>query len=75
MGKAEKVRILMVKRGNMTAAALAEKMGITAQALGRKLNKEKFTEPDMEKIAKILNCTWNVECREWFRMNDTGEEI
>ena len=75
MGKAEKVRILMVKRGNITAAALAEKMGITAQALGRKLNKEKFTETDMEKIAEILNCSWNVESREWFKMNDTGEEI
>jgi len=38
MGKAEKVRILMIKRGNITAATLAEKMGISAQALGRKLN-------------------------------------
>ena len=75
MGKAEKVRILMVKRGNITAAALAEKMGITAQALGRKLNKEKFTDADMAKIAKILDCSWNVESREWFKMNDTGEEI
>ena len=75
MGKAEKVRILMVMRGNMTAAALAEKMGITAQALGRKLNKEKFTETDMKKIAEILNCSWNIESREWFKMNDTGEEI
>ena len=75
MGKAEKVRILMVKRGNLTAAALAEKMGITAQALGRKLNKEKFTDTDMEKIAEILNCSWNTESREWFKMNDTGEEI
>ena len=75
MGKAEKIRILMVKRGNMTAAALAEKMGITAQALGRKLNKEKFTEVDMRKIAEILNCSWNVESREWFKLNDTGEEI
>jgi len=75
MGKAEKVRILMVKRGNITAAALADKMGITAQALGRKLNKEKFSAADMQKIAEILNCSWNVESREWFKMNDTGEEI
>jgi transcriptional regulator with XRE-family HTH domain len=75
LGKAEKVRILMVKRGNLTAAALAEKMGITAQALGRKLNKERFTVADMEKIAEILNCSWNVESREWFKLNDTGEEI
>jgi len=75
MGKAEKVRILMIKRGNITAATLAEKMGISAQALGRKLNKEKFTEKDMEKIAKILDCTWNMESREWFKLNDTGEEI
>jgi len=75
MGKAEKVRILMIKRGNMTAANLAEKMGISAQALGRKLNKEKFTEKDMKKIAEILNCSWNTESREWFTLNDTGEEI
>jgi hypothetical protein len=50
-------------------------MGISPQALSRKMNKEKFTPADMEKIAAILNCSWNTESREWFKMNDTGEEI
>jgi transcriptional regulator with XRE-family HTH domain len=75
MGKAEKVRILLVKRGNMSDAELARKMGISPQALSRKMNKEKFTEVDMVNIAEILNCSWNTESREWFKMNDTGEEI
>ena len=75
MGKAEKIRILLVKRGNLSDAELARQMGISPQALSRKMNKEKFTEDDMGKIAEILNCTWNVESREWFKMNDTGEEI
>jgi transcriptional regulator with XRE-family HTH domain len=75
MGKAEKVRILLVKRGNMSEAKLAREMGISPQALSRKMNKEKFTENDMVKIAEILNCSWNTESREWFHMRDTGEEI
>ena len=75
MGKAEKVRILLVKRGNMSDAELARQMGISPQALSRKMNKEKFTETDMIKIAEILNCSWNTENREWFKMNDTGEEV
>jgi DNA-binding Xre family transcriptional regulator len=75
MGKAEKVRILLVKRGNISEAELARRMEISPQALSRKMNKEKFTSTDMEKIAKILNCSWNIESREWFKMNDTGEEI
>jgi transcriptional regulator with XRE-family HTH domain len=75
MGKAEKVRILLVKRGNMSDAELARKMGISPQALSRKMNKEKFTEVDMLNISEILNCTWNTESREWFKMKDTGEEI
>jgi transcriptional regulator with XRE-family HTH domain len=75
MGKAEKVRILLVKRANMSDAELARKMGISPQALSRKMNKEKFTEVDMVNIAEILNCSWNTESREWFKMNDTGEEI
>jgi transcriptional regulator with XRE-family HTH domain len=75
MGKAEKVRILLVKRGNISEAELARQMEISPQALSRKMNKEKFTPADMEKIAAILNCSWNTESREWFKMNDTGEEI
>jgi hypothetical protein len=50
-------------------------MGISPQALSRKMNKEKFTFANMEKIANILNCSWNTESREWFKMKDTGEEI
>jgi transcriptional regulator with XRE-family HTH domain len=73
MGKAEKVRILLVKRGNMSDAELARRLGISPQALSRKMNKEKFTETDMTNIANILNCSWNMESREWFKMNDTGE--
>jgi transcriptional regulator with XRE-family HTH domain len=75
MGKAENVRILLVKRGNMSDAGLARKMSISPQALSRKMSKEKFTKADMVKIAELLNCSWNTESREWFALNDTGEEV
>ena len=75
MSMTERIRFILVKRGNISDAELARQMGISPQALSRKMNKEKFTVEDMEKIAEILNCTWNMESREWFKMKDTGEEI
>jgi transcriptional regulator with XRE-family HTH domain len=54
MGKAEKVRILLVKQGTISEAKLARQMGISPQALSRKMNKEKFTSADMEKFAKCV---------------------
>jgi hypothetical protein len=50
-------------------------MGISPLALSRNLNAEKFTPADREKPAAVLKGSWNTESREWFNLNDTGEEI
>ena len=71
MGTAEKIRILLVKRGNISVAELARRMETTSQNLHNKLNRDNFTENDLAEIAAALNCTHRSE----FVMNDTGEIV
>ncbi len=71
MGSTEKIRILLVKRGNISVAELARMMGTTPQNLHNKLSRDNFTETDLAEIAKVLNCSFHSE----FIMNDTGERI
>lgn len=67
----EQIRILLVKRGNMTEAELARRLGISPQNLNNKMKRDNFCENDLRKIANVLNCTLNIS----FEMNDTGERI
>ncbi|GHU81785.1 hypothetical protein FACS189468_5040 [Spirochaetia bacterium] len=69
----EKIRVLLVRRGNISEAELARRMGILPQNLSRKMKVGRFTEADLEKIAGVLDCT--VKTESTFHMNDTGEEI
>ncbi|MCI8704321.1 MAG: helix-turn-helix transcriptional regulator [Anaerotignum sp.] len=71
MALSEKIRIILVKRGNMSEAELARKMGISPQNLHNKMKRDNFTENDLVEIAKALNCTYNIA----FTFNDTGEVI
>ncbi len=71
MALSEKIRIVLVKRGNMSEAALARKMGISPQNLHNKMKRDNFTEKDLLEIAKALDCTYNAT----FTLNDTGEVI
>lgn len=71
MSMAEKIRIVLVKRGNMSEAELARTIGISPQSLNRKMQRDNFTQSDLEKIAEGLNCTLETG----FRMKDTGETI
>jgi hypothetical protein len=81
MGIAEKIRILLVKRGNISEAELARRLveagckNMSAQNFNNKMKRESFSREEIGKIEKILNCTYSVEHREWFKLNDTGEEI
>jgi DNA-binding Xre family transcriptional regulator len=70
----EKIRVLLVRRGNMSEAELARRLGKTPQNFNRKMKAEKFTNADLEKIAVILDCTVT-HAVPVFKMNDTGEEI
>lgn len=67
----EQIRILLVKRGNMSEAELARRLGISPQNLNNKMKRDNFAENDLRKIADVLDCTLNVS----FEMNDTGERI
>lgn len=68
---AEKIRILLIKRKNMSEAELARKLEISPQNLNAKMKRDNFTEADLRKIAEVLDCSFEAS----FRMNDTGETI
>lgn len=67
----EKIRIMLVKRGNMSEAELARKLGVSPQNLNNKLKRDNFTEADLRKIADALDCEFEIG----FRMKDTGEYV
>ena len=71
MSMTEKIRILLVKRGNMSEAELARKMGVSPQNLNNKMKRDNFTETDLKEIAAALDCSLNIS----FTMNDTGETL
>lgn len=71
MALSERIRILLVKRGNISEAELARRLGISPQNLNNKMKRDNFTEKDLQAIATALDCTYTVS----FTMNDTGEVI
>ena len=71
MGMAEKIRILLVKRGNISEAELARRLGMSTTNLYNRLKRDNFTDKDLQRIAEVLDCTF----RAGFVLNDTGEEI
>ena len=68
MSMVEKIRILLVKRGNISEAELARRLGMSTQNLYGRMKRDNFTEADLQRIAKVLNCTFNAG----FTLNDTG---
>lgn len=66
----EKIKLLLGRRG-MTITALAREMGISRQYLTLKLKKNDFSVSDLQRIATILNCTFDTV----FTMNDTKEKL
>jgi len=79
MGISEKIRILMVKRGDISAAELSRKLQavglekLSPQNLSNKLKRESFDEGELQAIANVLEAKYTR--REFFTLNDTGEEI
>lgn len=69
MAMTEKIRILLVKRGNLSEAELARRLGISPQNLNNKMKRDNFTEADLRDIAAALGCTFEAG----FRLDDTGE--
>ena len=71
MGMAEKIRILLVKRDNISEAELARRLGMSTTNLYNRLKRDNFTDQDLQRIAEVLDCTFKAG----FVLNDTGEEI
>ena len=71
MALAEKIRILLVKRGNISEAELARRMEISPQNLHNKMKRDNFTESDLAQIAEALDCELNIS----FTIKSTGEVL
>jgi len=71
MALSDRIRILLIKRGNISEAELARRLGISPQNLNNKMKRDNFTEKDLQEIAAALDCTFSVS----FKLNDTGEEV
>ena len=71
MAMAEKIRILLVKRGNISEAELARRMEMSPQNFHNKMKRDNFTESDLTAIAKALDCELNIT----FTMKDSGETL
>ena len=71
MSMTEKIRILLVKRGNISEAELARRLGLLPQNFNVRMKRDNFTDKDLQRIAEVLDCTF----KSGFILNDTGEEI
>ena len=71
MSMTEKIRIILVKRGNMREAELARRLKTSPQNFNKKMKRDNFSEEDLIEIAEALDCTFEAK----FKMNDTGEYI
>jgi len=78
----EKIRVLMVRRGDISAAELSRKLqaaglDISPQTLSGRMKRGKFSDVEIQKIGEVLNC--DVELppppAPVFKMRDTGESI
>lgn len=71
MSMSEKIRILLIKKGNISEAELARRLNKTPQSFNAKMKRDNFTEKDLQEIANVLNC----EYKSIFILKETGEEI
>lgn len=67
----EEIRIMLVKRGNMSESELARRMGTTPQNLHNKFKRDNFTVSDLQSIAEALDCDLNIQ----FISKETGKPL
>ena len=65
----EKLRILL-RRKKITISDLADMVGTSRQNLTNKLNRDNFTEKELQQIAEVLECKF-----EGFFIFDDGDTI
>lgn len=67
----EAIRIALVKRGNISEAELARRMGISPQNLHNKMKRDDYKESELRKIAEALGLQLEIS----FVNPETGERI
>jgi hypothetical protein len=70
MGMAQKIRILLVKQGNISEAELARRINTTPANLHHKMKRDNFTEQDLREIGEVMGCDVKIV----FVDRQTGEE-
>ena len=71
MGMVEKIRILLVKNGNITEAELARRLGTTPANLYHKIKRDNFSEKELRDIAAAVGCGLEIN----FINPETGEKM
>ena len=56
MSLTQKIRILLVKQGNISEAELARRLNTSPNNLNQKMKRDNFSENELRKIAEVLDC-------------------
>lgn len=71
MGMTEKIRLLLVKEGNISEAELARRLGQSSANFYHKMKRDNFSERELREIAAALDSGLEIN----FVRNKTGEKI
>ena len=71
MSISERIRILLIKRNNISESELARRLGISPQNLHNKMKRDNFNEKELQQIAEVLNYDFNTS----FTLRNTGEVV
>jgi len=70
MSLTQKIRILLVKHGNISEAELARRLNTSPNNLNQKMKRDNFSENELRKIAEVMGCDLKIA----FIDKQTGEE-
>ena len=70
MSMAQKIRLLLVKKDNISEAELARRLKTTPGNLNQKMKRDNFAEEDLREIGDVLGC----DLKMIFIDRKTGEE-
>lgn len=71
MSMVEAIRVACVKRGNISEAELARRVGVSPQNFHNKMKRDNFTETDLREIAEALGLQLEIS----FVNPETGERV
>ena len=71
MSMVEVIRIACVKRGNISEAELARRIGASPQNFHNKMKRDNFSETDLREIAQALGLRLDIS----FVDPETGERV